>query len=149
MLQSIQIEPETLESNTASLKFAEDDIRTGGTYCAALENWIIHKPGTATYKIIRGGTYTITFNANVTSANAGVVGLALLDESGEVIPGTEVNADVATANNYSNVGFNKSIIVCVKEKSTFTIKSIGTVNGVATQIPTVKNANLAFITPRM
>lgn len=68
VIQAVQ-EPEiTLTSNTATLPFAITDLRTR---CAInCQGFMNHNEGSALFSILEGGTYEITFNANVTSATA-------------------------------------------------------------------------------
>lgn len=70
-------EPETaLSSNTASLPFAVVDLRTR---CAInCQGFMNHNEGSALFSILEGGTYEVTFNANITSATAGNVALRIV-----------------------------------------------------------------------
>jgi len=75
VIQAIQ-EPEiTLTSNTASVPFALVDLRTRSAINC--NGWMNHNEGSALFSILEGGIYEVTFNANITSATAGNVALAL------------------------------------------------------------------------
>lgn len=147
VIQAVQ-EPEILlTSNTASLPFSTVDLRTRSAINC--NGWMNHNEGSALFSIIEGGIYEITFNANITSNTAGVVGLALFAD-GVQIAGTEMDTPVATAGEFSNIGFNKKIRVCCKGTVNLSINSVPTItyNGggtpviTDTQIPIVKNSNI-------
>lgn len=147
VIQAVQ-EPEiTLTSNTASLPFAVTDLRTR---CAInCRGFMNHNDGSALFSILEGGTYEITFNANITSATAGVVGLALFAD-GVQVPGTEMDATIATAGDWENIGFDKKVRVCCKGTVNLSINSVptttfsgtGTPVITDTEIPIIKNANI-------
>lgn len=148
-IQAVQ-EPEiTLTSNTASVPFAVVDLRTrSATNCCGFMN---HNEGTALFSILEGGLYEVTFNANVTSATAGQVALALFADGVQVI-GTEMDAVIAAAGDFENISFDKKIKVCCKGTVNLAITSLPTVtySGGATpvitdtQIPIVKNAEISI-----
>lgn len=149
VIQAVQ-EPEiTLTSNTASVPFAVVDLRTrSATNCCGFIN---HNEGSALFSILDGGVYEVTFNANVTSATAGTVALALLADGVQVI-GTEMDAVIATAGDFENISFEKKIKVCCKGTVNLAITSLPTVvyNGGATpvitdtEIPIIKNAEISI-----
>jgi len=147
VIQAIQ-EPEiTLTSNTASLPFSIVDLRTRSAINC--NGWMNHNEGSALFSVLDGGVYRVNFNANVTSATPGVVGLALFAD-GVQIAGTETDVVVGTAGEFSNVSFNKDIRVCCKGTVNLSINSVPTIvySGGATpvitdtEIPIVKNANI-------
>lgn len=147
VIQAIQ-EPEvTLTSNTASVPFSIVDLRTRSAINC--NSWMNHNEGSALFSILEGGIYEVTFNANVTSATAGNVGLALFAD-GVQIAGTEMDATIATAGDWENIGFNKKIRVCCKGTVNLAINSVptttfsgtGTPVITDTQIPIIKNANI-------
>ena len=149
MIQSV-LEPITiLTSNTSAVTFTDDDVRTRRANCCG---WLQHNEGSPIYKILEGGIYEASFNANVTSATAGTVALGLFQD-GILIPGTTVIAEVATAGDYYNVSFDKLIKICCRGDATLTVASVpnvltgATLPGVATvtEIPVVQNANLSII----
>ena len=85
-IQAVQENEVTLTSNTASLPFAVTDLRTRSAMnCCGFIN---HNEGSALFSILEGGLYEVTFNANITSATAGTVALALFADGVKVI-GTE------------------------------------------------------------
>ena len=146
MIQSV-LEPITvLTSNTSTITFTNDDVRTRKANCC---NWLQHSEGSPIYKILEGGIYEVSFNANVTSATAGTVALGLFQD-GILIPGTTVLAEVATAGDYYNVSFDKLIKICCRGDASLTIASVPNVltgaalpgTPVVTEIPVVQNANL-------
>ena len=143
MIQALQITPEILISNTDNLNFDEVDLRSRTANCCG---WLQYMNGGSDFTIIGGGTFEVSFNANVTSETAGQVALALKTTTGTDVEGTEMDVDVATAGVYSNVSFNKIIRVCPRVNTTLAIGSLPAVGGVTpavvTQIPTIKDANL-------
>jgi hypothetical protein len=147
VIQAVQ-EPEiTLTSNTASLPFSIVDLRTRSAINC--QGWMNHNEGSALFSILEGGVYEITFNANVTSATAGSVGLALFAD-GVQVNGTEMDETIATAGEWANIGFDKKVRVCCKGTVNLTIRSVPTTtySGAGapvitdTQIPIIKNANI-------
>ena len=76
VIQAIQETERTLTSNTATLPFETVDLRTR---CAInCQGFMNHNEGSALFSILEGGTYEVTFNANVTSATAGDVALRIV-----------------------------------------------------------------------
>ena len=144
MIQAVQDAQITLTSNSASLPFADTDLRTNSANC--FNGWLNHNEGSAQFNIVAGGIYDISFNANVTSATAGNVALGIY-ANGSLLQGTEVDIPV-TIGIFNNVANNKKIRVCNRGNATITIQSIPTItyNGTstATQIPIVKNANISI-----
>lgn len=148
MIQSV-LEPITvLASNTSAITFADDDIRTRKANCC---NWLQHQEGSPIYKILDGGIYKVSFNANITSATAGTVALGLFQD-GILIPGTTVIAEVATAGDYYNVSFDKLIKICCRGDASLTIGSVPSVltgatlpgTPTVTEIPVIQNANFSI-----
>ena len=144
MIQSLTNEPLVLATNTSDITFANTDIRTRSANCN-FPGWLQHSDGSAQFTILDGGLYKINFNANITSATTGVVALALKN-NGVVVPATEVDSSVATADEYQNISFTKTIRLCPRANSTITVGSIATISGpgTATQVPTVKNVNISI-----
>ena len=146
MIQSV-LEPITvLTSNTSTITFTDDDVRSRRANCCG---WLQHSEGSPIYKILEGGIYEVSFDANVTSATAGTVALGLFQD-GILIPGTTVLAEVVTAGDYYNVSFDKLIKICCRGDASLTIASVPNVltgatlpgTSVVTEIPVVQNANL-------
>lgn len=148
MIQSYIEGPVILPSNTSPIVFTDDDVRTRGATCRC---WLQNNEGSPIYKILEGGIYEVSFNANVTSATAGTVALGLY-EDGILIPGTTVLAEVATAGDYYNVSFNKLIKICCRGDASLTIASVPNVltgatlpgTPVVTEIPVVQNTNFSI-----
>jgi len=147
VIQAVQEQEITLASNTASLPFSTVDLRTRSAFnCSGFMN---HNEGSALFSILEGGIYEVTFNANVTSATAGQVGLALFADGVQII-GTEMDEAIATPGEFANIGFNKKIRVCCKGTVNLAINSVPTIiysgGGTPvitdTQIPIIKNANI-------
>lgn len=146
VIQAVQENEITLTSNIASVPFAATDLRTrSATNCCGFVN---HNPGSALFSILDGGVYRVNFNTNITSATAGNVALALFAD-GVQVPGTEMDATIATAGDWENISFNKEVRVCNKGTVNLSINSLptttysgtGTPVITDTQIPIVKNAN--------
>jgi hypothetical protein len=144
MIQAVQDQQITLTSNSASLPFADTDLRTNSANC--FNGWLNHNEGSAQFNIVAGGIYEITFNANVTSATAGNVALGIY-ANGSLLQGSEVDVPV-TVGIFNNVANNKKIRVCNRGNATITIQSIPSIvyneTSTATQIPIVKNANISI-----
>ena len=150
MIQSV-LEPITiLTSNTSAVTFTDDDVRTRRANCYC-NGWLQHNEGSPIYKILEGGIYKESFNANVTSATAGTVALGLFQD-GILIPGTTVIAEVVTAGDYYNVSFDKLIKICCRGDASLTIASVPNVltgatlpgTPTVTEIPVIQNANVSI-----
>lgn len=149
MIQSVLEPITTLTSNSATVPFANDDIRTRSASCAG---WLQHIEGSPLYKILCGGLYKVSFNANVTSSVAGTIALGLY-EDGVLIPGTTVLAQITTAGDYVNVSFDKLIKVCCNGNATLTVASVPSVltgattpgTTTVTEVPVIQNANFSII----
>ena len=143
MIQALQITPEVLTSNTDNINFDIVDLRSRTANCCG---WLQYMPGGSDFTIIGGGTFKVSFNANVTSTTAGQVALALKTGTGTDVEGTEMDAVITTAGDYTNISFTKLIRLCPRVNTTIAIGSIpalGSVTpAVVTQIPTIKDANL-------
>lgn len=149
MIQSV-LEPITaLTSNSSPITFTNDDVRSRKANCCG---WLQHTEGTPIYKILDGGLYEVSFNANVTSATAGVVALGLFQD-GILINGTTTLATIATAGDYVNVSFDKLIKICCRGDASLTIASIPNVltgvlptpTATETEIPTIQNVNFSIV----
>ena len=147
MIQSVNEIEQVLTSNTSPITFADTDLRTASANC--FNGWLNHNEGSATFNILGGGIYQIDFNTNITSATAGVVGLAIFAD-GVKLAGSEMNSVVATANQYDNVSTSKKIRVCGRGSVSITIASVPTISSgtpvvvTDTQIPIIKNANISI-----
>lgn len=149
MIQSILEQFTILPSNTSSVAFTSDDVKTRKANCCG---WLQHNEGSPLYKILEGGLYEVSFNANVSSATAGVVALGLYQD-GVLIPGTTVIATIATAGDFVNVSFDKLIKVCCRGDANFTVASVPSVltgttapgTPTDTEIPIIQNGNFSII----
>lgn len=142
MIQALQITPEVLTSNIDNINFDTVDLRSRTANCCG---WLQYMNGGSDFTIIGGGTFKISFNANVTSDTAGSVALALKSSTGADIEGTEMDAVITTAGDYTNISFTKLIKVCPRVNTTIAVGSLPAIGGVTptvvTQIPTIKDAN--------
>lgn len=145
MIQTLQITPEILTSNTDNINFDIVDIRGRNANCCG---WLQYNNGGSDFTILGGGLFEITFNANVTSETAGIVSLALKSATGTDIEGTEMNAEITTAGNYVNVSFTKLLRICPRINQVIAVGSLpATITGTTTlvntptEIPVVKDAN--------
>ena len=146
MIQAIQITPEILTSNIDNINFDTVDLRSRSANCCG---WLQYMNGGSDFTIIGGGTFRISFNANVTSDTAGIIALSLKTATGTYLEGTEMDAEITTPGNYINISFNKLIRVCPRVNTTIAIGSLpSTITGTTTlvntetQIPVIKDANL-------
>lgn len=150
MIQSVNENIEVLTSNSSTVSFTNDDIRTRRANCYC-NGWLQHNEGSPIYKILEGGIYEVSFNANVTSATAGTLALGLFQD-GILIPGSTVIAEVVTAGDYYNVSFDKLIKICCRGDATLTIASVPNVltgatlpgTPTVTEIPVIQNANVSI-----
>ena len=145
MIQALQITPELLTSNIDNINFDTVDVRGRSANCCG---WLQYMNGGSDFTILGGGTFEITFNANVTSETAGIVSLALKTATGTDVEGTEMVAEVTTPGNYVNVSFTKLIRICPRINTVIAVGSLpSTITGTTTltntetQIPVVKDAN--------
>ena len=149
MIQSVLEPITTLTSNSASISFTNDDVRTRSANCCG---WLQHNEGSPIYKILEGGTYEVSFNANVTSSVAGTVALGLYQD-GVLLPGTTVIAQITTTGDYVNVSFDKLIKICCRGDATLTVASVPSIltgdatpgTTTVTEVPVVQNANFSII----
>lgn len=149
MIESVLEMITALASNMASIIFPTDIVRTRTANCCG---WLQHDTGSPVYKILEGGLYEVSFNANVTSATAGTVALGLYQD-GVLVPGTTVIAEVATAGDYYNVSFDKILKICCRGDATLTVASVPNVvtgatlpgTPVETEIPVIQNANFSIV----
>ena len=148
MIQSVLEQFTILTSNSSALSFTNDDVRSRRANCCG---WLQHTEGSPLYKILEGGLYEVSFNANISSATSGPVALGLYQD-GVLIPGTTVIAQVTTSGDFFNVSFNKLIKVCCRGDANLTIASVPSVltgteapgTPTETEIPIVQNANFSI-----
>ncbi len=149
MIESVLEMITVLASNIAAILFPTDTVRTRSATC---EGWLQHNTGSPVYKILQGGLYRVSFNANVTSATAGTVAIGLY-EDGVLVPGTTVIAEVVTPGDYYNVSFDKILKICCRGDATLTVASVpsvptgATLPGIPTTtvIPVIQNANFSIV----
>ena len=151
MIQSVQELPIILTSNSSALSLSNDDVRSRRANCYC-NGWLQHTENTPIYKILEGGIYEVSFNANVSSTTAGTVALGLYQD-GVLVQGTTVIAEIATAGDFYNVSFDKLIKVCCRADANLTIASVPSVltgttapfTPTNTEIPIIQNANFSII----
>lgn len=149
LIQSFRDEPFALASNTSAISLTTDCIRTRSASCCG---WLQHSEGSPLYKILSGGNYEINFNANITSATAGVVAIQILVDGVPLSSGATAIEEVTTAGNYRNISIHKIIPICCRGDATITIASVPSVLTGATtldtptdtEIPILQNANLTI-----
>lgn len=145
MIESLLNDITLLSSNSSPITFSQDTRRTRSA--CGCNSWLCHSEGSPIYKLIKGGDYRISFNANVTSTATGIVALGLFAD-GILIPGTTMIANITTAGDYINVSFDKVIPICCNSNASITIGSVSSVlsgttpASTVTQVPTIQNANL-------
>ena len=148
MIQSVNEQIQILTSNSSTLSFVNDDVRSRNANCCG---FLQHDEGSPLYKLLDGGVYEVSFNANVTSATAGTLALGLFQD-GILIPGSTVIAEVVTPGDYYNVSFDKLIKICCRGDATLTIASVPSVltgatlpgTPTVTEIPVIQNANISI-----
>ena len=123
MIQSVLETITTLPSNASAVSFTNDDVKTRSANCCG---WLQHDEGSPLYKILEGGLYEVSFNANVSSATAGTVAIGLYQD-GVLIPGTTSIATIATPGDFFNISFDKLIKVCCRGDANLTVASVPTV----------------------
>lgn len=151
MIQSILEPITTLSSNSGVVTFTNDDVRTRSANCYC-NGWLQHTEGSPIYKILDGGLYEVSFNANVTSSVAGAIALGLYQD-GVLVPGTTVIAQITTAGDYVNVSFDKLLKICCRGDATLTVQSVPSIltgattpgTTTVTEVPVVQNANFSII----
>ena len=149
MIQSVNEQIQILTSNSSTLSFLNDDVRSRNANCCG---FLQHDEVSPLYKLLDGGVYEVSFNANITSATVGTIALALFQD-GQIVQGSTVIAEVATAGDYYNVSFDKLIKICCRGDATLTVASVPNVltgatlpgTPTVTEIPVVQNANLSII----
>ena len=149
MIQSVLEPITTLTSNSAPVTFTNDDLRTRSADCCG---WLQHTEGSPIYKILCGGIYKVSFNANVTSSVAGTVALGIYQD-GVLIPGTTVIAQITTAGDYVNVSFDKLLRICCRGDATLTVQSVPSIltgsatpgTTTVTEVPVIQNANFFIV----
>jgi len=142
MIQAYLSEPQALTSNIDNINFDFVDVRSRSADCCG---WLQYIPGGSDFTILGGGTFKITFNGNVTSP-VGQGALAIKTATGTDLEGTEMDFNTTTEGVYTNVSCTKLIRICPRINTTIAVGSIPAIGGitpaVATEIPTVKDANI-------
>lgn len=144
MIQSRITTPITLLTNESPVTFQDDCVRTGNAKQCNACSWLCHSEGNPLYKITRGGLYHVEFNANVSSATAGVVALGLFLDGIQVAEAIET---ITAAGDYANISIDKVVPIC--QNGILTIEAIPSVidptdltgPAIDTEIPIIISAN--------
>lgn len=136
-----------LGTNTSSLAFTTDSIRTRSSTC---QGWLNHTQGSANYDILEGGLYEVTTNITASSATAGTLAFGIFN-NGELIPGSLMAETIAAADDLANVGTQTTIQVCCKGDANVSIRSVPAVptptapeTPTDTEVPIIVNANITI-----
>ena len=126
MIETIINEPLALPSNASPVTFDETNIRTR---CATCNGWLDYSNGNPNFKIFGNGYtgyYDVEFSASVSSANPGVVAIALFQD-GIVIPDTIRSVTIAAADDYETISFDKKLRVCPRGTTNLSVQSVSSV----------------------
>lgn len=123
----------------SNVLFATDRVRSNRSN-ACCGGWLSHDLGSGLFTLVNNNrcgcaTFRVDFNANITSATAGPLSLAI-KSNGEQVAGTEMDYTVATANTFGNVSASTIIVVPFGASKTISIGNVGTLATL------VKNANI-------
>lgn len=128
MIETIINEPLVLPSNASPITFDETDIRTRCATCTC-NGWLDYSNGNPNFKIFGNGYtgyYDVEFSASVSSANAGVVAVALFQD-GVMIPDTVRAVTLAAADDYETISFDKKLRVCPRGTTNLSLQSVSSV----------------------
>ena len=126
MIETIINEPLALPSNASPITFDETDIRTR---CATCNGWLDYSNGNPNFKIFGNGYtgyYDVEFSASVSTADAGVVAIALFQD-GVMIPDTLRAVTIAAADDYETISFDKKLRVCPRGTTNISVQSVPSV----------------------
>lgn len=128
MIQTIINEPTPLVSNSSPIVFDDTDIRTRCAFCCN-GGWLDYQEGNPNFKIFGNGYtgyYDVEFSATVSTADAGVVAIALFQD-GVIIPDTIRAVTIAAADDYETISFNKKLRVCPRGTTNISVQSVPSV----------------------
>ena len=74
VIQAVQEQEITLDSNTAVIPFANNDLRSRSATCCG---WMNHNEGSGLFSILESGYYNNNFGTLITSATPGIVAVGL------------------------------------------------------------------------
>lgn len=151
MIQSYINTITPLTSNTDSIAFQTDCIRTRSSTCCG---WLNHSQGSPNYEILSNGKnnamFEIDFDATVSSAEAGVLAFGIYKD-GVLMPGTLTAVTLDASDDYETISINKNFIVCCRGNADIDVRSVPAVptpttptTPVTTQIPIIVSANLSI-----
>ena len=126
MIETIINEPLALPSNASPITFDETDIRTR---CASCCGCLYYSNGNPNFKIFGNGYtgyYDVEFSASVSTANAGVVAVALFQD-GVIIPDTIRAVTIDAADDYETISFDKKLRVCPRGTTNISVQSVPSV----------------------
>ena len=137
-----------LSSNTDSVAFPNDSIRTPDSTCCG---WLNHEEGSANYNILNGGLYSASVKILASSAAAGVVAFQLY-KNGEPIPGTLMAETLSAAGDFVTMSVKtNNIKVCCRGDANISLRAVPAVptptdpvTPITTQVPIIINANLVL-----
>lgn len=132
MINSVAVATQAVATNQNVL-FPTDRVRTKS--CNSCCGWLSHDTGSGLFTLTKQGIYEIQYNADITSADTGQVGL-VLEQNGEAIGGTQSIYTVATAGALGNV--SASTLICVPCGVSYTI----TLTNNSTLALNVQDANI-------
>ena len=128
MIETIINEPLALPSNASPITFDETDIRTRCASCSC-NGWLDYSNGNPNFKIFGNGYtgyYDIEFSASVSTADPGVVAIALFQD-GVMIPDTLRAVTISAADDYETVSFDKKLRVCPRGTTNISVQSVSSV----------------------
>lgn len=134
MINSINNAVQTVTPDENVL-FTTDRVRTRSSRCNC--GWLEHDAGSGLFTLTKPGVYRVDFSANVSLAAAGNVTLAI-QSNGETIGGTQMPADIATADIYQGVGRFTFIEVSCGSSKTISVENVGATDAL------VQYANIAI-----
>lgn len=122
MINSVGVAPAVVSAGSNVL-FPTDSVRTkSSTGCCG---WLAHDLGSGIFTLTKPGIYEISYNANITSIDAGQASL-VLEQNGEAIGGTQSIYTVATASALGNVSATTLVKVPCGASYTITLTNNST-----------------------
>lgn len=143
LIESTITNPIILASNSSDVIF-QNERRTRSATCCG---WLQHNEGSPVYTIISPGLYDVELTATLTSANTGVVGLAIKEDDSPLL--NTIGAEtIGAANDLVNISAHTVIKVCPRGNTQIEVGSVPTIvtaiDGTVTDTiaPTIVNATL-------
>ena len=147
MIESIQISPIALASNSSFITLSTDSIRTRSANCC--NGWLQHREGSPLYQLLKCGYYDVYFKTLISSATAGSVAIGLY-EDGIFDNSTLATSIITTAGDVETLSFHTTLQVCGNGNTTIAIGSAQAIPNfidltgasTVTQIPIIGNSTL-------